>query len=196
MAGCGGSFMTLDGDFATPVSGTVAPDNTYQGEIHQQITDLMPGKTYDISFFWGGGQQAPRAADTLDFQLLVGLCASGQNPGQIAGEMNHLGPTAGGASGSCGFYTPVITAADHGFTGWEHATNVSITATAASETLSFLALGTPAGVSLPPMVLLDGVSATEEEHGVPEPGTWSLLLIGFAVAGVAWRRPKWRGVPA
>ena len=33
-------------------------------------------------------------------------------------------------------------------------------------------------------------------HPVPEPGTWSLLLIGFAIAGVAWRRPKWPGVPA
>jgi len=187
MAGCGGNFMAIDGDFgATTSNGT-----PYQGELRQQITDLTPGKSYDISFFWGGTQQAPRNAPTgLDFQLLVGLCPSGESAGPTMG----LGTP--GAHGSCGFYTPIITTGNHGFTGWEHATNVSITATASSETLSFLALGTPAGASLPPMVLLDGVSATEEEHGVPEPGTWSLLLIGFAIAGIAWRRPKWPGVPA
>jgi hypothetical protein len=76
--------------------------------------------------------------------------------------------------------------------------NVVIEATQSNETLSFLAIGTPSGMGLPPIVLLDGVSATEvQQHVIPEPGTWLLLGLGFAaIAGVAYRRPQWLGVPA
>lgn len=48
--------------------------------------------------------------------------------------------------------------------------------TSASEVLSFLAIGTPAGV--PPFALLDGVSISE----VPEPGSLVLLGAGLGVA--------------
>jgi len=182
LAGCGGNFVAIDGDWLA---------QPYQGSIRQQITGLIPGDTYDISFDWGGAQQTPRnnpPGVDLQFQLLVGLCGSGETPGPTAGF------GAPGAHGTCGFYTPMLTTGNHGFTGW-HPDSLTIKATQSSETLSFLALGAPAGGGLPPIVLLDGVSASTEVPA-PEPATWSLLLIGFAIVGLAWRRPKWFGVPA
>jgi len=51
--------------------------------------------------------------------------------------------------------------------------------------LSFLAVGTPAGV--PPFSLLDGVSMTS---AVPEPQTWGMLGLGLGLVGFAARRRK------
>jgi len=48
--------------------------------------------------------------------------------------------------------------------------------------LSFLALGTPAG--LPPFVLLDGVTGT----AVPEAATIGLMGLGLGLVAVARRR--------
>lgn len=50
--------------------------------------------------------------------------------------------------------------------------------------LSFLAVGTPAGV--PPFSLLDGVSMV----AVPEPQTWGMLGLGLGLVGFAARRRK------
>ena len=61
--------------------------------------------------------------------------------------------------------------ASHGDVPWM-SQSVTFTASAASEVLSFLALGTPSGV--PPFVLLDGVDV----QAVPEPSTWVLLGAG------------------
>jgi hypothetical protein len=78
--------------------------------------------------------------------------------------------------------TPVLQNANHGFTGWRQQT-LSFVVTSATEVLSFLAIGTPAGV--PPFALLDGVTISE----VPEPGSLVLLGAGLGVAGLAsWRR--------
>ena len=54
--------------------------------------------------------------------------------------------------------TPVLQNANHGFTGWQKQT-LSFVVTSATEVLSFLAIGTPAGV--PPFTLLDGVTISE-----------------------------------
>ena len=59
-------------------------------------------------------------------------------------------------------------------------------ATAASEVLSFLAVGSPAA-NLPPFALLDGVSLT----AVPEPSALAMMLAGFGGLGfVAHRRRR------
>ena len=70
--------------------------------------------------------------------------------------------------------TDVLPNQNHGFTGWKQAT-LSFVVTNTTEVLSFLALGTPAGV--PPFSLLDGVSISQ----VPEPT--SLALLGLFVGG-------------
>ena len=80
--------------------------------------------------------------------------------------------------------TAVISNVSHGFSGWVHQT-FTFTAASASEVLSFLAVGTPAGV--PPFALLDGVTLAA---AVPEPSSWALMLGGFAVVGFIARRRR------
>ena len=76
---------------------------------------------------------------------------------------------------------PVLNDATHGFTGWNHV-KLSFAATSASEVLSFLAIGTPSGV--PPFTLVSDISVP-----VPEPATWTIMLLGIgAVGGLARRR--------
>ena len=64
---------------------------------------------------------------------------------------------------------------------------LTFTATSTSTVLSFLAVGT----GDPPTIMLDGVSLTA---AVPEPQTWALLALGFAVGGVIYRRQRWHRV--
>jgi hypothetical protein len=71
-------------------------------------------------------------------------------------------------------YTPVIDLTSEGFSGWTQLT-MTFTPTSTSETLSFLAIGTPGGV--PPLALLDGVSLSD----IPEPASWALLVSGLTV---------------
>ena len=59
------------------------------------------------------------------------------------------------------------------------------TATASSELLTFLAVGTPSGV--PPFSLLDGVSMTS---AAPEPAYMGLIGIGLVLLGAVRRLQK------
>ena len=152
----GGAFMALDGD------------PNFTGPLEQTINGLTIGRTYELSY-WAGGE----LADRTNFQTVQ--------------------PT--GSFGSSTFATPVYTNANQSppnpantpgsFSGWMLET-FYFTATQTSETLSFLANGTPAA-NLPPFALLDGVSVTD----VPEPSTWAMMLVGFAGLGyAAYRRRR------
>ena len=70
------------------------------------------------------------------------------------------------------------------FTAW-NAQTMQFTASAASEVLTFMALGTPGGE--PPVVLLVNVSLIQ---GVPEPA--SLALIGGALLCLVGARKRVR----
>ena len=64
--------------------------------------------------------------------------------------------------------------------------HVAASGTAAvSDTLTFLAKGTPAGG--PPFTLLDGVSLTA---AVPEAAPWAMMIAGFGLVGTAARRHR------
>ena len=188
----GGNFVALDGD--SELNGKVQS----QGEISQPLNNLQQGASYTVSFDWAAGQQATFPGDTME-QVRVSFCAPGQDPGpgvQI-GEPG-IGPKPGqvpflpaGRVGSCSFALQVVDLPHTGFHPWTSQT-VAFRAAGPMELLSFLALGAPSGG--PPLVLLDNVSVTEVP--APEPGTWSLLVIGFVMAGIAWRRPKRPSVPA
>lgn len=144
---------------ASPVGGNfIAADGPFNpGPIQQTIKNLSPGSVANISFYWAGAQQFGFDGKTTEaWQVTLG-------------NETHS--------------TVVLDNADHGFTGWRQ-TTLSFVVTSATEVLSFLAIGTPAGV--PPFNLLDGVSITQ----VPEPASLALVGAGLGVAGLTARRRR------
>jgi len=123
---------------ASPTGGNfLAADGAYNnGVVSQQITGLIVGQTYSLSFNWAGAQQSGYTGATTE-AWYYGLYNEGFN--------NE---------------TAVINNASHGFTGW-HNDTMAFVATSSSEVLSFLAVGTPNGK--PPFALLDGVSLDTPE---------------------------------
>lgn len=161
-----------DSQYVSPDGGNiVGMDSAYQvGALSQTITGLTAGAQYAVSFDWAGAQQSG----------YNGSVACGGNPDPQTCTTDKFQVSLGSQTLS----TQAITVANHGFTGWLQQTMI-FTATAASETLSFLPAGTPNGA--PPFALLDGVSMTQ----VPEPATAALMLSGMAGLGaVGWRRGK------
>jgi hypothetical protein len=143
----------------SPAGGNyAAADGAFQvGAISQTIHGLNPGDSYIVSFWWGGAQQSGFTGATTE-QWQVSLGSQTQS-------------------------TVVLHNVNHGFTGWKQQ-SFAYTATSASEVLSFLAIGTPAGV--PPFSVLDGVTLNA---ATPEPGTLSLVFGGL-LGGVGFIRSK------
>jgi len=138
-------------------------DPNYAKAISQTIGGLIVGNTYMLTFYQGAGQQAGFTGPTTErWQVTFGTTT----------KLSSQYSLAQGATGP-----------------WQ-AQSMTFTATAASQALSFLAVGTPVGQ--PPIAFLDGVSLT----AVPEPATWALLLAGFGLVGVAARRRRPAAVTA
>lgn len=118
------AFVGLDGDQQLDSGG-----HQVQSSIGQEISGLISGHTYQVTFDWAGAQMQSRTGATTE-QLQVSL-------------------------GSQSLDTSTLNNASEGFTGWKTAT-LDFTANSPSEWLSFLSVGTPA--SYPPMALLTNVS--------------------------------------
>ncbi len=130
--------------------------------ISQVLTGLTAGQQYAVTFDWASGQQSGYTGTTYE-ALQVSLGDQSQS-------------------------TATVTNVSKGFTPWQQQTFI-FTADGATDTLNFLANGTPNG--LPPMVLLDGVSFA----AVPEPASLAMVGIGLAAtAGV--RRYRRRTIAA
>lgn len=135
---------------APPGGGNIiAGDGAYEtAAITQTITGLTVGQTYVLKFSWAGGQQQSFSGITTE---------------------------AWAASlGAQSFTTSTVTTPSHGFSGWMQET-FYYTATSTSETLSFLAVGTPNGE--PPFALLANVDL----EVVPELSNW-MIFAGFGVS--------------
>ena len=144
----------------SPTGGNfIAADGAYQtGALSQTVNNLTVGYSYFLSFYWAAAQQTGFSGGTTE-----------------AWQVSFTDARNNVAS----FSTPTVSTAFAGFSPWRLQT-YTFTATTTSETLSFLAAGTPGGQ--PPFSLLDGVSLV-----VPEPGTWSLVIAGLAAALVLCR---------
>ncbi len=139
----------------------IGADGAFEvGAISQTITGLTAGTDYTVGFYWAGAQQSGYTGITTE-QWLVSL-------------------------GNQQLATNVVTDASHGFTGWQQ-TSFTFEATGSSETLSFLAQGTPTGE--PPFSLLDGVTMVQ----APEPASMSLLGAGLAGLAFVRRRKQKQG---
>jgi len=144
---------------SSPAGGNfIGADGAYlQAPLQQTITGLDINSVASITFYWAGAQQyGYDKATTEAWQVTLG-------------NETHS--------------TPVVSNLNHGFTGWQ-TTTLSFVVTSTTEVLSFLALGTPAGV--PPFSLLDGVSISE----VPEPTSLALMGTGLGVASLLLRRRR------
>jgi len=109
------------------------------GPISQTLTGLTAGNNYVVGFYWAGAQQYGFTGPNTE-QWQVGFGSQTQD-------------------------TAVYSNPSHGFSGWMYQ-SFTFTADSTSDTLSFLAIGTPISPSVPPFALLDGVSA----NLAPEPG--------------------------
>ena len=116
-------------------------DTTYNASISQTIGGLTIGQAYVLQFWQAAAQQnGTTGVQTEKWQVTFG--------GQTLTSTVMNNPTGG-------------------FQDWNQQTMI-FTATAVSQALTFLALGTPNGG--PPVVLLDGVTLV-----TPEPGTFALF---------------------
>ena len=147
-------YLWTNGPTADPNGGAFVAldgDVNARGILSQTINGLTPGAKYDLTFDWAAAQFADRSGDTTE-QLQVTF-------------------------GKQTLSTAVVSNPSHSAQGWfvEH---FQFTADSASQTLSFLSVGTPTG--LPPVALLDGVSLTS---AAPEPATWALMMVGIGAIG-------------
>jgi len=147
----------------SPAGGNfVAMDGAYEvGAITQVITGLTVGQTYVLKFYWAGAQQEGFTGSTTE-NLTVAL-----------GTGSHT--------------TSTVTTPSEGFSGWTQQT-FYYTATATTETLSFLASGTPNGE--PPFSLLGGVDL----EVIPDFSNW-MVFGGFGLVCIffeAMRRRRRR----
>jgi hypothetical protein len=132
-------------------------DGAYEtGAVGTTITGMKAGDTYTLSFAYAGIQQYGYNGPTTETVQV----------------------TIGGTT----YDEPVLDDVSNGFTGWQQET-INFVATSASETLSFLAIGTPNGV--PPFTLLSDISVP-----VPEPAAWTLMIAGLGGLGLALRNRR------
>ena len=141
-------------------------DMTLHAAVSQNISGLKVGNNYQLSFYSALGQQWGQNGPTWDW-MNVSL----------------------GSQSFLAWATPGVPSQmpEHGFTGWKQF-NYTFQATAATETLSFLAYGGPTGA--PPITLLDGVSLVDVTAPVPEPGEWAMMLVGAGLVSYQVRRKQ------
>jgi hypothetical protein len=137
----------------------IAMDGTYEvGAVSQTINGLKVGSYYQLTFYWAGAQQQGFTTATTE-SLTATL-------------------------GTEGFSTGTVSISGSGFSGWMSGT-FEYQATGTSETLTFLAYGTPNGE--PPFTLLGGVDL----ELVPDFSNW-MVFAGFGAACIAFESMRRR----
>ena len=143
-----------------PLGGNyIAMDGAYEvGAVSQTITGLTVGKIYVLSFYWAAAQQQSFTGATTE----------------------NVTATLGSQS----FTTTTYNLGSQGFSGWM-LQSFAYTATSGTETLSFLAAGTPSGE--PPFTLLGGINLAL----IPDFSNW-LVFTGFGAACIVFQTMRRR----
>jgi hypothetical protein len=160
----------------------------FESGFNYNVTGLVPGETYTLSFYQAASQQRGFVGDTTE-QWIVSLGTEGLSacPGCLGGGNSYYFNTDPLASVVA---TPLMNTPSGGMTDWNFV-SVSLTANAANQVLSFLAWGDDGNtVNLPPMVFLTGVNSGPGLVGAPEPGSGWLMIstVLFVAAGLVVRR--------
>ncbi|MCB1931418.1 hypothetical protein [Accumulibacter sp.] len=132
-------------------------DPTFQTPITQMIGGLQAGQKYTLSFCWALSQERNVLGPTTD-QWQVTLGSETQS-------------------------TAVVANPSQGFTGWFAESFTYTPAVGGNQLLSFLAVGSPAGI--PPFALLDGVRL---EKVLAEPGSYVLVAVALLGLLLAHKR--------
>jgi hypothetical protein len=136
-------------------------DPQYSAAFSQEINGLDVGQSYILTFDQAAAQQnGTSGATTEKWQVSLG------SETQDSAVMDNP---------------------SHGFQAWNQQT-MTFTATATSELLTFLAVGTPGGE--PPVSLLDGVSMVSS--AAPEPANLVLAVAGLVGLAVLRARRRAR----
>lgn len=154
----GGNFLAVDGDPG------------YNLAIYQTFTNLTVGAKYVVGFYQAASQQLNFTGSTTEtWQVSF-------TPGDPASGGTAV-PTGTVTLGTTSLDGTMMNNPQQGFVPWNYQT-LTFTATSATDTLSFLAQGTPTS-GAPPVVLIDGISLTQ----TPEPAT--LGFVGLGIFGLA-----------
>lgn len=166
------------------------------GFNYASVTGLTVGQTYSLGFYEAASQQLG-FTDATTNQWIVALGAVGSSlysasasapttPDVYCGVdcvYTDTDPTASVAAST------LMTVPSEGLSDWQY-TSVNLTASATTETLSFLAWGDNGNTTnLPPMAFLTGVNSPSNLVSTPEPASIAIMAVGLVgLGGIARRR--------